>query len=381
MKFLSNVNFSEFWPRWRESWLILLFSWLALLPIEGITEDTVIESKDAFTVSLYVAERSAEVDPGKVLDGLKSVIARFRGGSEQGARTLLLHPLKYLLDYHYESPADPTQGAAMLVLNFEGDAITQHLRPKQESTVLTQGTNLLHWWAFENGDSRQLIGKPKTVWSTASSTIFAELLMAASTRHNVPLQLPNMDPRDTRLIQTRDVFGFLLEPIQKVSQRYPNDGLVVGAVKQTTDGQLQGNWMLVVGTGSYWFESNQPSLEKLLDQAMLMVSQQLSQLPQTLNPGQQAQWLEISVINVEDYSAQQALETYLGSLFWIDQVQLMKITAQHTVYRLLTSVQSTDLPRRFSEDQRLALPDSPLPATAETLSPQHNYLTYRWVPL
>lgn len=378
MKVLSNMKMSGVWFKCTASGLMFLLSMLIFLPNVGKAEDVSAESENAFVVRLPVFQRSAEVDPAKVQEGLKTIISRFRGSSEQGISALLLHPLNFLRDFHYESAVDPAQGAVLLVLNFEGDAIMRHLRPVKETLVETQGTNLLHWWALEDGSARQLIGKPKTVWSSAATATFTEPLMAAAVQHGVSLQLPSLDPRDARQIQARDVFGFLLEPIQKASLRYPNDGLVIGSIKQQADGQWQGHWMLVVGSGTYWFEGAQPTLEKMLDQAMLKVSQQLASLPKTLAP-KSAQWLEITVLDVGDYATQRALETYLGSLFWIEHARLAQLSSQHAVYRLRTHVLANELPRRFSEDHRLQLPDTPLAATAETASPKPSYQTYQWV--
>ena len=359
--------------------LRLLLCVLLLLPLMAHAEQSSVNADDAFTVRLPVAQRSADVDPAKVLEGLKMVVARLRGGNEQAVRAMLVQPLDYLRDYRYEAAVDPSQGVALLVLSFEGDAITRQLQQEKEPVVQTQGVNLLHWWALESGTARQIVGKPKTVWSSAETTRFADVLVATAVTHNVPMQLPVMDPRDARLIQPRDVFGFLLEPIQRVSRRYPNDGLVIGSVKSSAGGQWQGHWMLVVGTGSFWFESTQPSLNKLLDQAMLKISEQLSTIPKTLTPNQQMQWLDVTVVDVGSYPAQQALETYLGSLFWIDAVQLKTIAPQQLIYRLRTKILASELPLRFSEDNRLRLPDMPLSAASEAISSQHNNLIYRWM--
>ncbi len=346
----------------------------------------IINSEDAFTARLPVAARTAEVDPALVLEGLKQVITRFRSSgqsfSEQGERALLKQSMDYLRDYRYESPVDPALGAALLVLHYEGDVIMQRLQQANAPVVETQGVKLLHWWALESGAQRQLIGDPKAVWSTTTTKPFAEALAAASTAHALPMFLPLMDPRDERLVQPRDVFGFLLEPIQKASQRYPHDGLVIGAVKPTVDVQWEGHWMLVISGRSYWFEGKKTSLEKLLEQAMTVIDQQLLTMKQVDTPiGQpqgQSQWLAISVTQLTSFSAQQALETYLSSLSWIEDVQLQKITAQQATYRLRTKVAAMNLSQRFAEDGRLHLLDASLSAASSAGSIQASGLSYRW---
>ncbi len=345
-----------------------------------------INSEDAFTARLPVAARTAEVDPALVLEGLKQVIARFRSSgqsfNEQGERALLKQPMDSLRDYRYESPVDPALGAALLVLHYEGDAIMLRLQQTQALVVEAQGIKLLHWWALESGAHRQLIGDPKAVWSTATTKPFAEALAAASTAHSLSMFLPLMDPRDERLVQPRDVFGFLLEPIQKASQRYPHDGLVIGSVKPTVDVQWEGHWMLVISGRSYWFEGKKPSLEKLLEQAMTVIDQQLLTMKQVDTPiGQpqgQSQWLAISVTQLTSFSAQQALETYLSSLSWIEDAQLQKITTQQATYRLRTAVPATNLSQRFAEDGRLQLLDASLSAASSAVSTQASGLSYRW---
>jgi hypothetical protein len=340
--------------------------------------------EDAFAARLPAASRSAEVDPALVAEGLKQVIARFaaRGQTvnEQGARALLKQPLDYLRDYHYETAIDPSLGAALLVLNFEGDAIAQRLQQTsapaaetlQDPSLLRP--TLLQWWALESGERRQIISDPTAPWTTPTTTPFAQALAAATQAHALTLQLPLMDPRDGRLVQPRDVFGFLLEPIQKASQRYPSDGLVIGTVKPTSDAQWDGHWMLVINGSSFWFEGKQPTLETLLDQAMAVISKKLSSSPKVASPvAGQSQWLAIKVTQVADYGAQQALETYLGSLSWITGVQLQQVTAQQLTYRLLTTVPATQLPQQFAQEGRLQLSTVAVPASQTT-----NDLFYRW---
>jgi hypothetical protein len=128
----------------------------------------------------------------------------------------------------------------LLKVQFDAKALKKLLRQAKAPIWDENRPLIMVWVAVDNP------GHPAEVIDNQSTQEYALLLKKEALQRGLPIMLPMMDIAELNQISAADIRAKALPLLQKATERYHTDGLLMGNI-EPKDKMLTGHWKLVLG--------------------------------------------------------------------------------------------------------------------------------------
>ncbi len=316
-------------------------------------------------IQVWVADNTQNTRSRALAVGLSEVIVRITGTvtslDHPAVSNLLKNPATYLQEYTYDRQAKPAgQGYAvenravkqsgqeqLLKLKFDEKALKQVLKRAQLPIWSNNRPRLIVWWGQDQIGRRDILSRD-------SGYSEVDAFIQSAKRRAIPLILPLIDFEDQKLVNSGEVFGFVIPPIEQASVRYAADALLVGRIKSIRQEKWQGSWMLVVNGESYWFEDLGHSAKELIDKAVASAAEQMSSLYAMVMNDQSLSKTVVRVLNVSDINKFDQVYWYLDRLVPVNTVRLVHVREDSLTFALELETSVEKFKQVLAYDQKLA---------------------------
>jgi len=256
-------------------------------------------------------------------------VSGYSGVLEDPAVTEALDSVdRYVRQFRYRTrePGPESPEPLGFWVQFDSTGVEQLLRRHDLPVWSSARPVMLVWLAVEENGKRRLVG--------AGDTHYAPLLKAQSAIRGLPLRLPLLDLTDKTQLRPGDVWGDFRGAILAASERYEAQAVLAGRLYRRPSGKWQVRWALYQGGEAVHWENGGPDLKEVLG-AGIDASADTISLRYTRAYGERSEstiTLRVQdIANLEDYS--RALR-YLGSVSGVEQVRVMEMGPDYTLFRL-----------------------------------------------
>lgn len=342
-----------------------LFAWLA------ITQVSAVPVKKLYDATIPTANQSASTKASALKQAFGHVLVKVSGSSA----TLQLPNIEkaeqkindYVLQYRYsKNPQAALDNQPLLLhVNFGNSAINTLLLKSGASIWGSNRPLTLFWIAKQTSSNKQLIG-------ASSSGAILNFIERDAKRRGLPILFPVLDLTDVNNVSPDDVIAPFVNTIQKASQRYGSNAIVIVRFKQNGT-QWKSDWTLVTSPQlkSWRFSSN--NLETISQEGMDNVVDALAQAF-SLNQASMVdnQHPQVIIQGISSLSAYAKAQKYLEQLAPVQKATTQAIQANQVTFSLQLAGNIQALEKTIRLDHVLT------PTPNETnLS---NVLTYQWTP-
>ncbi|TCK17834.1 hypothetical protein DFR30_1084 [Thiogranum longum] len=273
---------------------------------------------------------------------LATVLVRITGDATLAnngqARTLLREPGRFVAQYRFnETPARKPGAAPELHLwaQFDEVALTRALRDLGLPYWGRDRPDVLVWLAVDDGGKRFLV-------SDTSRNSLADTLHDAAQQSGLPVSLPLLDLQDQRAVSFSDLWGGFLGPVQKASERYRPQVVLVGRVDRSRSG-WNGQWTLLGAGASHNWTVHGVSAEDTVQKGLSESTSLLASRYAVVASDQGSRQVSVQGIDrLEDFARVQG---YLSSLSPVEQVQVAMVKGDEVQFSLQLSTSEQSLVR------------------------------------
>lgn len=273
---------------------------------------------------------------------LTTVLVRITGdagiaGNRQ-AQTLLREPGRFVAQFRFnEIPAETPDEAPELRLwaQFDEVALTRALRELGLPYWGRDRPDVLVWLAVDNNGKRFLV-------SDTSQNPLAEALHDAAQQDGLPVSLPLLDLEDQRAVNFSDLWGGFTGPVQKASERYRPQVVLIGRVARSGSG-WSGRWTLLGAGASHNWTVRGSTAEAAVQKGASGATSLLASRYAVVATDQSSRQVSVLGINrLQDYARVQG---YLASLSPVEQVQVAMVKGDEVRFSLQLNTSEQSLVR------------------------------------
>lgn len=318
---------------------------------------TAVPVDNLYSAQVEVESQSAADREAGVRNALAAVLVKLTGDRQAAqrpeAQLMLKQAERYVEQYQYSekrTPSAQTGQGELLWVGFDADAVTRSL---QDSGLPIWGRNrpfLIMWVGVEESGRRYLL-------DPGTKPDLREAVEMAAAARGLLVSLPLMDLEDQAAIDAADVWGNFSDRIDKASNRYRANGILVGRIHREPGGQWRGRWSFEEGGTSHQWEGRSESLRGALTSGVDGTADFLAhRYAQVLTASTEELIFAVEgVVSTERYA--QVLR-YLDSLESIGEVRVAAVEGDRVTFQLRLR---TD---REGFGRSVALGDVLVPATA-----------------
>ncbi len=314
------------------SLLTLVFGALASISAPAAVIQHLYESE------VPVTGQSPQERSEAVRTALNQVLIKVTGNREIGTDSkigdLLDNADHYVQQYRYRQVvANPVAGipgstvSEELWVHFDPTAITRYLSSQQIPVWGKTRSAALLWLAVDQGDQRYIVAGDK-------ADDLQQVILQQASRRGVRVFLPLFDLEDQINLSFADVWGNFEQSIEKASQRYQADVVLVGRVYQPQPGTWQGRWTLYEGHNSHSWDVDGADINDVVGQGIDDLADTLAgQFAQVISETvKDSAVLEVTgVASIDDYAR---VINYLGALESVAQVQVQQVAGDDLYLQL-----------------------------------------------
>ena len=314
------------------SLLCLAFAALVSMPASAAVIQNLYEAE------VPVAGQSPQERADAVRTALNQVLIKVTGNREISTDPkvgdLLDNAERYMQQYRYRQVhADPVAGipgstvSQALWVHFDPTAVTRYLSGKQIPVWGKTRSAALLWLAVDQGDQRYIVAGDK-------ADDLQQVILQQAARRGVRVFLPLFDLEDQLNLSFADVWGNFEQSIDKASQRYQADVVLVGRVYQPQPGTWQGRWTLYEGHNSRNWDVDGADINDVVGQGIDELADTLAgQFAQVISETvKDSAMLEVTgVTSIDDYAR---VVNYLGGLESVAQVQVQQVAGDDLTLQL-----------------------------------------------
>lgn len=293
-----------------------------------------------YSASWPVENQSTEVRQKAMTNAFAEVLIRVSGSKEvvynSEIQAALPNAQDYMRQYSYKRLSAAEQMVyerpLLLVATFDSQAVKKILQDAGQPVWSENRPSGTFWIAVEENGSRRVATD-----ANDSATI---ALNRATSRRGLPIMLPMMDLEDKSQVTVGDIWGRFVGPINRASERYNADYVVVGQISQS-GGQWYGRWSMDLGGTvenlSSVASSKQDVIADLVDQVANTLASRLA-----IVFSGEVLAVEVYVNNIHDLEAYAGARNYLANLGMTETVKVLQVKDDVVLFevKVLTSPQN-----------------------------------------
>lgn len=328
--------------------LIFLFS-ILMAPVQAI------QVKSLYSVEIPLQADEAEPVSQEVLfqQAFKDVLARVSGSDKVFTKVIIQEAIqntdKYIKQFSYH---EPTEGEQIIKVVFHENLVNSLLDSAKVEVIGKSRPSTLVWALIEQDNVSRFAG-----FESSDLNLISKMDNVFSYRA-IPVFFPLMDIEDTNTVTEQDVETANISAINKASRRYHPEAVLVGRIIQKGE-HWQAHWTFVslkdtlVENTMQW-ENVAFSLDELIgasaDDLSAKFVQEEDHAPQKLQESRQLALMVSGIVSAKQYNK---VFSYLQGLKFIQEVEVLQITPEKTIFEIQANVGNSDLKKSFLKDQVL----------------------------
>ena len=231
------------------------------------------------------------------------------------------------------APEEEAEGKPLghLRVWFDRQPILEALQQRGQPVWPATRPRTLVWLAVEDGGGRHLVGANE-------AGPWPETLRQRAEARGLPAALPLLDLQDRARIESADVWGGFRQVIEKASERYQAQAILVGRAFRSGKGVWQARWSLYQGNSDRHWQARVASREAAAAAGVDGAADALAErFAQTYGPGAAAGLL-LQVDGVGDLAGYRRVVEYLLDLDGVAELRVMQVEPSRLTCRLALEV-------------------------------------------
>lgn len=319
--------------------IVLLYALLGLL-MAGTAQATTLE--DLYSLKVEVADQSQVSREKAITQAFDKLLVRITGDTavpeNEQVQSLRDKASRLVRQFRYETEnvevtdestpdAPPVTHTRLIIsITFDEQALNDALWKQRLPVWSKTRPAVLVWVAVQDSERRYLLDPNE-------SSEFMQSLQANAERRGLPLLFPLMDLQDQLNINVSDVWANFTDTINRASDRYAPEAILVGRVAQDVFGNWQVRWVLYQGESSVSWTSPAENFDQIAAFGVDSVADSLARKYANVDGGESgAYWMEVvDVKNLDDYVR---ASDYLKTLSPLENMLISRVEADRVTYKL-----------------------------------------------
>lgn len=228
--------------------------------------------------------------------------------------------------YSYTSKLDSDGNKQLYVkVTFDKKGIANLLSAAKQPVWVKNRPTVLVWMTVDEGG-----GQPSYVLASGLDNDIAQLLQKDVDKRGLKILLPTLDLEDQDFINTDTTQIFDQIKLQEAAKRYGVDVVLAANIKQG-DGQWDIDWLMLVGSQPFEWETQAAMKAQSLDQGINnMANIMVNQFSVSSNQDLQTE-VSLEVVNINDLTDYAKLLKYIRGLPIINNVDVKNMTNSQVV--------------------------------------------------
>ena len=324
-------------PRFALSALTPMIAGLAALLWAFAGPSLAAPAPQLYSAEVPVAEQTAEERNQAIQQAFAKVLIKVTGNpavaSRPGLGTVMRQAPRYVQQYRYRLSPAPTEGATteqeqrLLWVQFDGDGVQRLLR---DNGLPVWGENrplVLIWLAAESGGKRRLV-------LPDSMPRLTEAVQFHADERGIPILFPLLDLEDQNNLQASDLWGGFSGSIERASERYRPDLILVGRVSELSRGRWRARWSLYQDGEAIDWQADGEDPDAIAAQG---ISRTADRLADSYAPGSRETGISetlIAITAVRTMADQVAALHYLRSRSSVESIETVRVEPEAATFRL-----------------------------------------------
>ncbi len=329
-----------------------------------------------YTAASPVADQSTQARATALEKDLATVLVKASGDPGAGKFSSSARAAALVLEYRYQTLPPAAGGGLALWARFDAARVNAILASAGLPVWGRNRPQLVAWVLAPDG----LVGDDAT-------NPVAQAMHQAAAQRGVPLVLPLMDITDRRQVSGFDIKTFALAPIEKASQRYGAQALLVGTIHRSPgeNAPVASSWQLDLGGNASPFSVTAPTPASAavaaVGKAAGLLAAQFARVPGTGQTGM----IALAVTGVDNLKDEMSVRRYVAGVGGVEALQLASVSGDVLNFVLRYAGSPQDFARQLALSGFLARDETtatrPLTSTAPTgASAPRAALTFRYTP-
>ena len=270
----------------------------------------------------------------------------------QVASVLTGQPEKYVQQYKYrDKPVIKDNQLSLeqqlyLWVSFSPDALDSTLRDYGVPLWGKVRPSTLVWLVVEDNGERNFIGLEDEQGYTAIMDNYAQ-------SRGLVLTHPLLDNQDRQLLQTADVWGGFMGPVQQASARYSPDAILTGSVEHLVPDGWTGHWSASVAGETRTWNTQGDQAASVLQQGIdaltdLLAERYVQTATYVSNEG-----VEVVVKDINTFEDYSSVLKYLGSLNSVTNVAVTTVEPGSVTFNITATGGALAIQRAIELGQTL----------------------------
>lgn len=274
-----------------------------------------------FFTEVAVGDTSVEARESALGLALGEVLVRITGARDAAENpelaAIIENAPRFVQVYSYGR----TARGQVLSVNFDGEALQDSVASAGIPVWGTERPKVLVWLAIDYGGGQRLL------LSEDNEGAVADLIRQAALARGLPMSLPLMDAEDRERIRFADVWGGFTQAVERASQRYQPDAILVGRARRKQGGRLGAEWKLYFASAVLVSEGG---LDAGINEAADYFARQFVVGGQSV----QARQSRLQVTGIDSLEVYARVLDFLEALSVVEQVRLAEVSEADFVFEL-----------------------------------------------
>lgn len=353
----------------RHAMIILL---LLLVAASGNAETV----NNIYQVSLPVASKSDSERASAIISGFKEVVTRVSGSRaliDDGAmkQKIAQYATGTISQFSYDSHPLADQHEQLYInIKYQPALVNEFLRNAHQPIWGIDRPSVLIWLGVSDGQDQQIVGHD-------SDSGYYRYMSAEAKLRGLPIMLPLLDLHDRQQVSFRDVWAPFPWIIEKASERYKNDAILIGRLAQLSDDQQaapvwQAHWSLTLNNKTSDWVNSGDDAEKVLTASMDKLVDMIASRYAVASDQQQSH-VKLAVYGVKGVTGYHKIDHYLKQLTPVTSVSLDTIYPDYVVLDVVSLGGQVQLSQAIDVDHLL------IPMVVLQADDSHINLTYQLI--
>lgn len=340
----------------------------------------VAQQVDLYRADMLVVDQSQRERNQATVDGLAEVVVRASGQPQvlEDPRVIdeLKDASKYLVEWRYESADEMLEvsgeqvPAWRLVLRYSGNGIEKLLRDLRLPIWPANRPSMLVWLMVDDAEGRSRV-------SSSSHSDVLKFTQASTKRRGIPLIKPLMDLEDQVALPAQTLWSLDQDAIERASERYAADSILVGRLTETSMGEWRAGWLLMHRGRTTVFDSSGVEIQDVVASGIDQVANHFFQLYGITPSAVSSEALMLQVDGVEDFASYSRFMDYLQRLAVIRRYDLVAVRGGSVLLYIYLQGDLGLFQDALALDERM-VPFADLSAGGLPPGNPGNPLRYRW---
>lgn len=309
------------------------------------------EQASIYQASVPVDSRSSSAFDKGVQQALQQVLIKVSGDTavneNQTIQQAFPQAKKFIEKYAYENSTG-TDKKYNLMVSFAPQQVNQLLRNTNLPIWKSDRPLTVAWIVIEQEDKNR-----ELLTSDDENNELIEAIQSTAQQRAIPIMLPLADLQSLNSVSVDDVWTPMPTSLQKASQRYRSDAILIGKIALNSPGKKfkwRAEWTLLQQGAKMDWKNKADSVQQLLVDGVNGLANMLAQRYAEKVVNEQEEYLMMAIYGVSDLEKYTNITNYLTNLSSVSALQVEKISDDHVIFKLMIQGGESTLTQALEKD-------------------------------